>query len=232
MPRRARIMLPGFPLHVVQRGNNRGACFFAEQDRNFYLLHLSRLLSETACALHAYCLMTNHVHLLLTPQHADSCAALMKRLGQLHSQYVNRTYARTGSLWEGRFKSCIVQSEIYALSCYRYIELNPVRAGMADHPEKYLWSSYGVNGGSARSALVTPHDTYVRLGADSSQRRAAYRALFKSSDESKQFEAIKTATQGNYVVGDMSFLAAVTKSLGRRVEAGKPGRPCRNVVCP
>jgi putative transposase len=223
-------MLPDFPVHVVQRGNNRGACFFAEQDRSFYLHHLARLLVETACELHAYCLMTNHVHLLLTPKNADSCAALMKRIGQLHSQYVNRNYGRTGSLWEGRFRSCIVQSENYALSCYRYIELNPVRAGMTDDPAGYRWSSYRANAADERSDLITPHDEYLCLGADRSQRRAAYRALFGSLGESTQFEAIRGATQGNYVVGDKPFIAQMAAALGRRVQPGKAGRPAQAAV--
>ncbi len=124
-------MLPEVPVHVIQRGNNRQRCFHQEQDRSFYLFHLDRLLGSSGCTLHAYCLMTNHVHLLLTASSPDGCARLMKHLGQLHSQYFNRNYGRSGSLWEGRFRSCLVQSEDYVLACYRYIELNPVRAGLA-----------------------------------------------------------------------------------------------------
>src|SRR5690348_8402252 len=123
MPRHARIMLAGTAVHLIQRGNNRAPCFFSDEDRKFYLFHLARLLPRARCALHAYCLMTNHVHLLATPQEIDSCATLMKSVGQLYTQYVNRTYGRTGTLWEGRFKSCLVQRERYVLTCYRYIEL-------------------------------------------------------------------------------------------------------------
>jgi putative transposase len=139
MPRRGRIMLAGVPVHLVQRGNNRSPCFVADEDRSFYLFHLGRGLGRYGCELHAYCLMTNHVHLLVTPRSAESCALLMKHLGQLHSQYFNKLYKRTGSLWEGRFRSCLVQSE---RTCYRYIELNPVRAGLAAGPREYCWSSY------------------------------------------------------------------------------------------
>src|SRR5438445_13280720 len=142
MPRRARIMLAGVPVHVIQRGNNRGPCFVNDEDRDFYLFHLARGLGRFGCQLHAYCLMTNHVHLLLTPEGAESCAPLMKHMGQLHSQYFNKRYGRTGSLWEGRFRSCLVQSEGYVLDCYRYIELNTVRAGMVIISGDYLWSRY------------------------------------------------------------------------------------------
>src|SRR6185295_12966000 len=130
MPRRARIMLPGFADHAIQRANNRAACFATDEDRAFYLFHLRRMLRRTGCKLHAYCLMGNHVHLLLTPDQGSACSELMKGVGQLYSQYVNRLYKKSGHLWEGRFKSCLVQSEDYVLACHRYIELNPVRAGL------------------------------------------------------------------------------------------------------
>jgi putative transposase len=133
-------MLPGVAVHVIHRGNNRESCFFRDEDRAFYLFHLDRLLPRAGCRLHAYCLMTNHVHLLLTPATATACGLLMKGIAQLYAQYVNRNYRRSGYLWESRFKSCLVQSENYVLSCYRYIELNPVRAGGVARPGDYLWS--------------------------------------------------------------------------------------------
>ncbi|MGQ0543901.1 MAG: transposase [Betaproteobacteria bacterium] len=210
----------GLPVHVVQRGNNRAACFFAEQDRDFYLFHLSRLLPRTGCALHAYCLMTNHVHLLLTPAEPAGCARLMKHLGQLHTQYVNRHYGRSGTLWEGRFKSCIVQSEGYLLSCYRYIELNPVRARLCRHARNYPWSSYKENAGESARVLVTPHEEYRRLGGTS-----AYAALFGYELDSARIEEIRSATNGNFALGDASFKRALAAALGRRVERGSPGRP-------
>ena len=242
-------MLGGLPVHITQRGNNRAACFFAEHDRKFYLHHLTRLLRQSQCALHAYCLMTNHVHLLVTPVGIDSCATLMKRLGQLHSQYVNRTYGRTGSLWEGRFRSCIVQSENYLLSCYRYIELNPVRAGLTAHPREYPWSSYRINAEGDVAPMVTPNEEFLRLGRDDAERRRTYRALFEAQDQERTFDAIRQATRGNYVLGDKSFRAAMGAKLGRRVERGSAGRPvqksgdesqvpdlfnaaAKNVVCP
>jgi putative transposase len=130
-------MLPGVAAHVIQRGNNRESCFFSDEDRAFYLFQLNRLLPRSDCRLHAYCLMTNHVHLLLTPRIATACGLLMKGIAQLYAQYINKNYRRSGYLWEGRYKSCLVQSENYVLACYRYIELNPVRAGLAERPDQY-----------------------------------------------------------------------------------------------
>ena len=162
MPRRARIMLPGVAVHVVHRGNNRAACFFRDEDRSFYLFHLGRLLPRTSCRLHAYCLMTNHVHLLLTAETSSGCALLMKGIAQLHAQYINKQYDRHGYLWEGRFKSCLVQSEDYLLRCYCYIELNPVRPRLARHAGEYAWSSYSANALGKPDALLTPHEHYLR----------------------------------------------------------------------
>src|SRR5271165_6570053 len=142
MPRHARFMMAEQPVHVIQRGHNRDACFFDPADYRFYLEQLAALSAQTGCAVHAYCLMTNHVHLLLTPATASGCGALMKHLGQRYAQHVNRTYRRSGTLWEGRFRSCLTQSEHYLLACQRYVELNPVRAGMVRDPGDYAWSSH------------------------------------------------------------------------------------------
>ena len=132
MPRRARLILPEIPLHIIQRGNNRAVCFNAEADYLFYLDWLARSAHDTGCAIHAFCLMTNHVHLLLTASTPDGPGALMKQLGQRYVQYFNRAYRRSGTLWEGRFRSCLLQEEGYLLECHRYVELNPVRAAMVE----------------------------------------------------------------------------------------------------
>ena len=180
MPRRARLSVPGIPWHIIQRGNNRSACFYADEDYRLYLQHLEELSAKFGCAIHAYALMTNHVHLLLTPTMADSAALLMKHLGQRYVQYVNRTYQRSGTLWEGRFRSCLAQAEDYVLACYRYIELNPVRADMVRHPREYRWSSYRANAEGRANSLIQPHDLYKRLGRSADSRREAYRGLFKA----------------------------------------------------
>ena len=154
MPRGARAVLVDHPLHVVQRGINRNACFFADTDYRTYLRYLAEFSTRFSCSVHAYCLMTNHVHLLLTPHTPDACARLMKNLGQCYVQGVNQRLRRTGTLWEGRFHSCLVTAERYVLACYRYIELNPVRAGMVAAPGEYRWSSYRANAEARPDALL------------------------------------------------------------------------------
>lgn len=225
MPRGPRITLPGVPLHLIQRGNNRQACFFADADYLRYLDFLGDSAKETACDVHAYVLMTNHVHLLVTPSAASAPGALMKRLGQRYAQYVNRTYRRSGSLWEGRYRSCLTQEEAYVLGCYRYIEMNPVRAHMVRHPAEYRWSSYRANAQGERSELLRPHPLYSTLGNADESRRAAYRDLFRTQLEPALVDEIRTATNGNYALGSQTFSEAVAATLGRRVTRGKPGRP-------
>jgi len=209
MPRRARLVLPGVAIHAIQRGNNRSTCFFDNEDRALYLFHLGRLLPRAYCRLHAYCLMSNHVHLLLTAEQADGCGLLMKGIGQLYTQYINKRYGRCGSLWEGRFKSCLVQSEDYVLECHRYIELNPARAGMAPRADEYPWSSYRANAKGESCELLSAHEEYIRLGRSSGERQAVYR-------------------DGGYALGSASFKRAMARVPGRRAEPGDAGRPARH----
>ncbi len=225
MPRRARLSLPGIPWHIIQRGNNRSVCFHAEADYQFYLHYLKEFADRFGCAVHAYVLMTNHVHLLLTPGREESAGLLMKHLGQRYVQYVNRTYRRTGTLWEGRFRSCLTQSEDYVLACQRYIELNPVRAGMVLKPQDYRWSSYHANGLGRGNGLLTPHEEYRRLGRADAERREAYRALFRAHVDEALTDEIRDATNGNFVLGGERFQAQIAHALGRRVVRGRPGRP-------
>jgi putative transposase len=225
MPRRARLSLPGIPWHIIQRGNNRSVCFHAEADYQFYLHYLKEFADRFGCAVHAYVLMTNHVHLLLTPGREESAGLLMKHLGQRYVQYVNRTYRRTGTLWEGRFRSCLTQSEDYVLTCQRYIELNPVRAGMVLKPQDYRWSSYHANGLGRDNGLLTPHEEYRRLGRADAERWEAYRALFRAHVDEALTDEIRDATNGNFVLGGERFQAQIAHALGRRVVRGMPGRP-------
>jgi putative transposase len=232
MPRRPRLALAGVAAHIIQRGNNRGACFFADEDYALYLHHLEELARLFGCAVHAYVLMTNHVHLLVTPRQADGTSLLMKHLGQRYVQYVNRAYRRSGTLWEGRFRSCLAQSEDYVLACYRYIELNPVRADMVAHPREYRWSSYRANAEGKASDLVTPHREYLRLAKDPAERRAAYRALFRSELDPDVLKEIREATNGGYALGGKRFLAQIEAAAGRRVTRGKAGRPAAAAAAP
>jgi putative transposase len=153
----------------------------------------------------------------------------MKAVGQLYTQYVNRTYGRTGTLWEGRFDSSLVQSEEYLLNCYRYVEENPVRAGLAKHPGAYAWSSYQANAQGMRSSLLTPHAEYLRLGSCGDERQAAYRALFRVELDPKRIDEIRSATNGNFALGSPGFVQNVSAALGRRAGRGTPGRPSRRI---
>lgn len=225
MPRRARLAIAGIPWHIIQRGNNRSACFFHDEDYQFYLEQLALQAGKFGCRVHAYCLMTNHVHLLLTPSEKDSASLMMKHLGQRFVQYINKRYRRSGTLWEGRFKSCLTQEERYVLTCYRYIELNPVRARMVLHPKDYRWSSYAVNAGGMSDTIVTPHKHYLSLAPSTAARLEAYRALVAEAMTEADIKAIRSATNGNFVLGNNRFQREIEKALGQRTRPGKPGRP-------
>jgi REP-associated tyrosine transposase len=209
MPRAARCVVAGLPLHVVQRGISRNPCFFAERDYAVYLRFLGAFSDEFDCSVHAYCLMTNHVHLLVTPSTRDACALLMKKLGQCYVQYVNHNLGRTGTLWEGRFRSCMVNSDNYVLACYRYIELNPVRAGMVSAPCEYRWSSYRVNARGEINDLITAHSAYEALNGNAALRCCAYRQLCESAPPSRIEDEIRKATRLGVLAG------AVRRARGR-----------------
>jgi putative transposase len=222
MSRPERLVIAGVAMHVRQRGVNRADCFREETDRLVYLSCLRDLLATTGCALHAYCLMTNHVHLLLTPRDDVGCATLMRDLGRRYVPYFNRRHGRTGTLWEGRFRSCLVDSARYVLGCYRYIELNAVEAGMVASPNAYRWSSYAGNAGLAEDNLLTPHIEYEALASAPEARRCAYRGLFNSPNDAELVKALRDATFGGYaLVGDQ--LKSRLVATGGRVEREKPG---------
>lgn len=217
MPRPPRLVLPGEPLHLIQRGNNRSAIFFADDD----YAHFHETLVETSCrhdcAIHAYVFMTNHVHLLVTPTDAQGVPRLMQAAGRRYVRYVNDRYRRTGTLWEGRYKSTLINSERYLLTCARYIELNPVRAAMVDRPEQYRWSSYRANALGTTDNLVTPHPLYRALGASAEARHATYRELFSAHLDPDTLKAIRTATHTGAVLGSERFREEIEAALKRRV---------------
>jgi len=223
MPRLARFVVPGIALHVVQRGHNRSACFHHDTDRLVYIVSLGNLLPRCGCALHAYCLMTNHVHLLLTPADERSCATLMRNLGQRYAQYFNRRYGRRGSLWEGRFYSCLVDSATYVRGCYRYIERNPVRANMVERPDGHAWSSYAGNSGQAVDKLLTAHAEYLALGLDDRSRHRAYQEMLSEVEEPGFLVAIREATNGGVPLVGEALKAKLQVDSGRRIEHRKPG---------
>ena len=179
MARMPRVVVPGYPLHVTQRGHNREPIFFTPQDRETFLVDLSEAAAQQGCAVHAYALMTNHVHLLLTPAEADGPSRLMQALGARYVGHVNRAYGRTGTLWDGRFRSSVLDSDRYFVACSRYIELNPVRAGLVSDPGDYRWSSFRANALGETDAVLTPHPLYLGLGATAAARQQAYRSLFE-----------------------------------------------------
>jgi putative transposase len=225
MPRRKRLYVAGLPVHIIQRGNNRQACFYADEDYQFFLYHLARIAKRFRCALHAYVLMTNHFHLLLTSELDDGPSLLMKFLGQRYVQYINRTYKRSGSLWEGRFRSGLVQTDRYLLGCYRYIEMNTVRANMVKHPIEYPWSSYAANAEGKVVPWLTPHGEYLALGLEEESRRAAYRGLFASELDSQLLRDIRVSTHGGYAIGSRRFREEIETALKARATPRAPGRP-------
>jgi len=181
MPRQPRTHVDGYPLHIVQRGHNRERCFFADSDFRFYLDRLYAAVQDAQCALHAFVLMPNHVHLLLTPSCASKVGAVMQSVGRHYVPYVNRRYERSGSIWESRYRSSLVVTDEHLLACYRYIELNPVRARIATTPGAYRWSSYRTNAWGRAQSGLTPHATYLDLGKDDSTRQREYRSLFETA---------------------------------------------------
>ena len=225
MPRRPRIHLDQVPLHIVQRGHNREPCFFADDDYFSYLHWLGEALREAECLLHAYVLMTNHVHLLLTPKRGARVPKLIISLGRRYVQYINRTYRRTGTLWDSRYKSSLVQAETYLLTCQRYIELNPVRAAMVADPAHYRWSSYRANGLGQPDARLAPHELYNALGPNATERQAAYRALFRAHLDHDAIVDIRLALNQNQPLGNARFYARIEQMTGVRRETKPRGRP-------
>lgn len=215
MPRPRRLVVPGQPLHVIQRGNNRAVTFNATLDYRIFKLLLRQESRRADCAIHAYVFMRNHVHLLLTPDDARGPARMMQAIGTRYVRYFNRRYARTGTLWEGRFRSTLVDSQRYLFACSRYIELNPVRAQIVDRPGLYAWSSFRHNATGEPDAILTPHPLYLALGARGAERRSAYRTMFAEELGPDALEAIRKATNSGAVLGTATFREQIEDALRR-----------------
>jgi len=224
MARLPRLNPIGIPQHVIQRGNNRQACFSSEQDLIAYAGWLKEYSREFDVQVHAWVFMTNHVHLLVTPQADAGVSNMMQAIGRIYVRYFNREYRRSGTLWEGRYKSCLVQSEEYLLQCYRYIELNPVRANMVADPADYYWSSYSCNGLGVKSNLVTPHAEYLSLGRYPKQRCERYRALFRSALDGELVDEIRRSLNKGLALGSESFKQTLETRFQRRVTEAPLGR--------
>lgn len=217
MARLPRFNIPDQPQHIIQRGNNREPIFCQGDDYRFYLEKLEDGCKRYSCDLHAYVLMTNHVHLLLTPQTTEGVGKMMQMLGRYYVQYFNYCYQRTGTLWEGRYKATLIDSEQYLMSCMRYIELNPVRATMVEHPRDYSWSSYPHNALGKINSLITEHSLYLQLAGYDEERQSAYRTLFKSRLSDAILNEIRSATNKAWVLGNDRFKEQIEVQLGRQV---------------
>lgn len=225
MARLPRFFAEGEAQHVIQRGNNREPTFTSERDFAFYLDCLRRASTEHGLAVHAYVLMTNHVHLLTTPAHEDSLPKTLQSVGRRYVQYFNYTHRRSGTLWEGRYRATLVEAERYLLTCMRYIEMNPVRAAMVEHPADYPWSSYRANAQGDPNTLVTPHELYRRLDRSDEQRHSEYRQLFRAQIPKGDLDAIRQSTHKAWVLGNERFRAKMERLSGRRASPLPKGRP-------
>ena len=228
MARLPRYVIPGQPQHIIQRGNNRQAIFASDEDYQFLRDALIDASVKHDLALHAYVFMTNHIHLLATPGAENSISKVFQSVGRRYVQYFNFNYKRSGTLWEGRYRATVVDSERYLLTVMRYIELNPVRANMVAHPRDYPWSSYAYNAGGEAGANVNwlvAHREYLRLGRTAQERQEAYRQLFKAAVPRDDLAAIRDCTHKGWALGSERFTKKIEALTQRRSVSKGVGRP-------
>jgi len=223
MARKPRIIIEGWPLHVVQRGHDKQPVFFCDDDYWKYINDLHKAKSENSVAIHAYVLMTNHVHMLITPETKKSVSSLFQNLGRRYARYVNDRYRRRGALWESRYKSCLIDQDSYLLGCSRYIEMNPVRANMVNHPAAYRWSSYQHNACGKLNDLIEEHPTYLGLGSDADKRRQAYQKMFTSPNQNREIEQLRFGLSKAGFCGNDKFQEAIERMLGRSLKVNSHG---------
>lgn len=232
MPRKPRFFLPDLPVHVIQRGHSRGPVFFDDSDYRAYLGWLTEGAERYRCAIHAYVLMTNHVHILATPSNQVGMSRLMQYVGRRYVPYVNFTYGTSGSIWEGRYKASLIHDEQYLLTCMRYIELNPVRANMTASPSQYRWSSYRTNAQGREDKLIRPHPLYISLGRSKADRQEAYRTLFKAHIDESDLKKIRAALQTGTPLGNDFFKEKIEEKLKTKVGQARRGRPAKRAPTP
>lgn len=230
MPRTARLIVPDYPHHIIQRGHNRQVIFASDEDYLFYLDNLREWKEKLGCQIYAYCLMTNHAHLIIDPGHEEkNIALLMKRVAGRQTRYVNKMEKRTGSLWEGRYKSSPISTNEYLLSCCRYIELNPVRAGMVIDPLGYRWSSYLSKIGELKQELLDYDPCYLSLGDSQEKRCIKYAEWVATSIPTGELEQIRHSLQRGQLTGSKKFVDEVERKIERRVEFRGQGRPRKHL---
>ena len=225
MPRKQRMYLPDIPSHVVQRGNDRNPCFFEEENYLFFLTCLEEACSRYEVSVHAYVLMTNHVHLLMTPNTESGISRVMQLLGNRYVQYINKNYRKTGTLWEGRHKSSLIDAEKYLLTCYRYIEMNPVRANMVNHPGDYRWSSYRHHATWSPSSIIENQDVFLRIASTPDERMRCYRELFRVGLDDGDVHEVRKAAAFSMPLGDNQFKKQIEATLSLSVGYARRGRP-------
>ena len=225
MARLPRLTLAGYPHHVIQRGNNRQAIFVTAADYQYFLCLIEENAKKFEVDVHAYVLMTNHFHLLATPQTDNALPQLMQAVGRSYVRYFNDLQRRTGSLWEGRYRSTLIETDRYLLACMAYIDLNPVRAAMVAEPLDYAWSSHGFYVGARSDKLVTPHALFWDLANTPFGREAAYADLVRAGVSLDQQAALTRSALAGWALGDPDFIADLQKRTERRVNKAKPGRP-------
>lgn len=227
MPRKARVIVPNTPHHIVQRGHDRKAVFVEEGDYQFYLENLREWKLALSLKIYSYCLMTNHIHLIVEPNDDTTAVSeLMKRLAAKQTRRINRLERRSGTLWEGRYKSSPIQRDSYLLQCSRYIELNPVKAKMVVDPKDYRWSSYQARIGQTSAAWLDDDPAYISLSENKTRRLARYRNFVLSNDDSST-SFIRTAVARNQLTGSKLFTDEIERRTGLRIEARGRGRPSR-----
>jgi putative transposase len=223
MPRHARLKVPGHPLHVYQRGHDKKPCFATTADKTLYLALLAESSRLYSCLVHAFVLMTNHVHLLISPSDPEDVARMMKRLNERYAMHFNKRMGRTGAVWEGRYKTCLVDSDVYLLRLQRYIELNPVRAAMVLHPADYPWSSYRTHAYGDKSELLSAHSLYLSMGSTGDERQLRYRRFISGGSAEAELLAIRGATCAGVPLASPQFLAQLPSEC--QLTARPMGRP-------
>ena len=232
MPRKPRFYLPDIPIHVVQRGHSREPVFFEDSDYKAYLHWFLEAVERYHCQVHAFVLMTNHIHFLITPKNKDTISRVMQYVGRYYVPYINYHYGTSGTLWEGRYKASLVQEDNYLLSCMRYIELNPVRANMVSHPQDYPWSSYHANAEGKNIKLIRSHPVYQALGKSKTERLDAYKALFKAHIPDDEIKTIRRAWETGTPLGNDYFKEKIERKLQCKIGQDRRGRPSKRALTP